>query len=200
MSKRYGYPIFIILTFVFVQVGTRLLLLIVRNHGGNADDLLWVFTGIDFLMTIFVPVLLLIEARENKNIKRVFYGYLVFAVIQLISHIVQLAGLEVIPYNVYYWASLAALAYVTFIGLKEEKEKKEGLRIGRAIVIAGGLNVLYLFLVPDSIQALHITYDLFGLNTFVLLIIIVQGLIMDEVLVERQRILDLNRVTLESNE
>lgn len=197
MNKRYAYPIFIVMTFVIIQVATRLLVIIVRNEGGDLDNLLWVFTGIDFLMTIFVPALLLIESRDNKNIVKMFYGYLIFAVIHLVSHVVQLAEVTILPYDVYYFGALIALAYVTYVGFQEEKEEKEGLRIGRAMFIAGFLSLLYQFLVPDSIEALHITYELFGLNTFVLLIIIVQGLIMDEVLMEKQRILDNNRVTLE---
>lgn len=196
MNKRIGYPIFIVLTFVAVQVATRLTFMVVSRSGGNHEDLLWVYIGLDFLMVIFVPFLLVLEQRDNKNIIHVFYGYLAYSVIHTISIVLQMVEFEAIPFNVFYVAGLLALAYVGYIGIKEEKLNKSGVRIGRAIFIAGFLSALYLFLVQDNIRALLLTYQNFGLNTFVLLIIIVQGLIMDEVLLEKQKILDDNRIRL----
>jgi hypothetical protein len=196
MNKRYAYPIFIVLTFVSFQVATRLVYLMIVNEGGSLESLLWVYTLIDFLMILFVPVLILLEARDNKNIKKMFYAYVAFAISELVSNSVQILNFTLIRDDIYYIASLLILAYIVYIGYQEEKLEKPGLRIGRAIFIAGFLNLLYLFMVPSTIMSLRMTYENFGLNTFVLLILIMQGLILDEVLMEKQKILDANRKVL----
>lgn len=196
LNKRIAYPIFIIMTYILINVGLRLLDFGFETYGASIKMCYHIFNVVDISIVMFVPTLLLVEQRDNPTIKKYFNLYGLYVLYTVIINILALEGI-IISEGALYSVPLYLIILATiYIGYQETLGNKGHYRIGRSMIAAGVVHLTYVFIIPTNIERLLFTYDMLSLNPFVFIVVILQTMVLDDVLLETQQKLDESRVRL----
>ena len=196
MNKRIAYPIFIITMFILFNVTLVLVNYALTREGTEMQTLLYIYNAADIIMVLFVPAILLFEQRNNANIKKYFILYAIYIGYSVGFNVLALLG--ILGSDGVLWSApmYIILMGIIYVGYLEDRDNNQIYRMGRSIMASGIVNLVYLFVIPTNIERLLFTYTQMSLNPLLFLIIIMQMLVLDDILLERQQKLDESRVTL----
>ena len=196
MNKRVAYPIIIILFFILFSVTLRLIDYGLTNEGASRLTISHIYNAFDIIMVLFVPLILIFEQRDNKAVKQYFILSAIYIVYSALFNILALQGIldsDGVVFSVPIYIIILGMIYVGFL---EDRDNNTIYRMGRSIMAAGIVHLVYVFVIPNNIERLYFTYAQMSLNPLTFIIIIMQVLLLDDILVDRQQKLDASRVRL----
>lgn len=195
MNKRVAYPIFIISFFILINVALRLVDYGLTNEGASQMTLSHIYNAFDIILVMYVPTILLVEQHDNSTVKKYFYVYLTYIIYSVGSNIAFLTGLLNSDGVLYSVPLYGLILIIIYIGYSEDRANHQ-YRIGRSIIASGIVHLVYVFVIPSNIERLYFTYAQLSLNPLTFIIIIMQMLVLDDLLIERQQKMDESRVVL----
>lgn len=198
MSKRIAYPIFNVAIFILLNTGLRLLNWGLLNEGIDPLVMYHIYNIADILFVLYIPVILVLEQRTNPAMKKYLILYTIYIVYSVGFNALALEGFFSSDGVIFSIPLYLILLGTIYLGYLQEKKNK-GYRIGRSMMVGGSVHLIYLFIIPTNIERLLFTYDQMSLNPFVFIILIMQSLILDDVLIEKQVFIDSRRVVMEED-
>jgi hypothetical protein len=196
MSKRVGYPILFFGLFLVFNVGSRTFLYAFSRVSASEIQTYTFLAILEFFFTLVIPFIILKESQNRKYVIYAAYFMFLQALVHMGEALYLINELHFLPENTFMIIDLLVLGGIIYMGKLRIRDDADDIRIGRSIIIYGVVVLTYLLIIPNSLDRTLFNYMYYMLNPFVLIVFIMQGLVLDDLIIDNEMEKDRRRARL----